>query len=1515
MKTIRYMLLVVLVAACTITRSQPSLPMKSNPSISLKNQFHNDQTLHRSKTLLPHLSKFFPSDDDADLHQIYDAQLPRLKGKHIQAWEKTRHLKDHLPSQASQQATPENVPTLDGLSSNSIISSTSSDSLVQAWAVYYASNMIPSADAAYAIATDDQGNVYVTGESDSTFTYVDIETKKYSPSGTLLWSRRYNGPGYDADVPFTIAVDSSGNVYVAGMSIGRATLYDYVTIKYNTNGVEQWVARYDGPDHDWDIATALAVDREGSVYVGGGSCGLNSYYDYATIKYNSSGVEQWVARYNGSLDFDDGINSLTLDSQGNVYVTGMSNSLGESANIVTIKYSADGIQQWIASYNGPGNYIDEGYSIIADRSDNIYVIGYSFDVNSSGYLYADYVTIKYASDGTERWVKRYNGPGDRHDVAMAIAADYSGNVYVGGRSYNAFPSPYFNFCTIKYDSAGIQKWISRYDGGYLGDDLTDLTLDGGGNVYVTGYSYVPKNEMNYVTIKYRPDGTQAWIATYDGPGLEDYPSAICADELGNVYVTGKSKGVGTYYDWATVKYSTSGAQQWAARYNGAGGSDDFLDYMAVDVAGNVYEAINGRLIKYTTEGELQLLGQLGIGRIITMDSMRNWYVCGSNNLEEIITAKYDSNGVQKWVSRWYGDVKRNMPTAIATDNSGNVYVTGWTNSLTTGGNYVVIKYNTLGVQQWAVQYSGIADTNSSEFPVALAIDKSGNVYVTGYSGDYITVKLDLNGQIIWDVIYDGPDHYSDTPSDLVVDDSGNVYVTGTSTNAYPNGYDYATIKYNTHGVEQWATRKPGSWGPMPILALDKSSNVYVTGNVTMKYNADGVQQWAINVPNEESKRCIELDVCGNIYVSGYYPNTDGVGVDILTIKYNPDGQEMWKAKYDAIGYSGDEYPRGIGIDAQGNVYVGSTSRIGSGFGFYAISTIKYTPVPILALDQNNVVFGDIDITCTQTDTITLYPHACITPASISILSDDPNFSAQALGSTSSSISFLVKFHPQSNGPKSGHLTFTHITSGSFATLSVNGTGAFVPPNYSTQSIAFDTSTVGCQKERIVTVINRTCVSLNILSAFSTDSNFSIILPSAVIGPFDSKIFNFIFAPLSIGLKSGEIIFIHDQEGSPDTIQVSGTGVGTGSEIVVRNNLGEGWQMISLPVESFCPRVLPNSFSYDGSYILRDTLIYGKGYWNKLAFPILYFAGNILTDITTSVISGWNIIGSISVPIQIANITSQPEGIISSPFFGYTSSSYQPADTIEPGHGYWVKVSQNGELILQDAPSNQPKQNISDLISISNVLTFTDSSGKNQRLYFTDVSERKDLDFYELPPSPPIGIFDARFTSGRLLETLNNVKKEEFPIILSSAQYPVTVTWTMREKNSAVLRIDDKKVDLQRNYIIQIFNPESKISLALDAHALLPTTFSLAQNYPNPFNPITTIKYGLPFSSNVKLKIFNVLGQVVATLRDEEESAGYKQIEWNSSAVASGIYFYRLDATSTNDASKSFTQVKKMLLLK
>ena len=95
----------------------------------------------------------------------------------------------------------------------------------------------------------------------------------------------------------------------------------------------------------------------------------------------------------------------------------------------------------------------------------------------------------------------------------------------------------------------------------------------------------------------------------------------------------------------------------------------------------------------------------------------------------------------------------------------------------------------------------------------------------------------------------------------------------------------------------------------------------------------------------------------------------------------------------------------------------------------------------------------------------------------------------------------------------------------------------------------------------------------------------------------------------------------------------------------------------------------------------------------------------------------------------------------------------------------------------------------------------------------------------------------------------------------------------------------------------------------------PARFALLQNHPNPFNPTTTLKYQLPITSKVDLRVYNLLGQVVATLVDEVQPSGSKSIDWNASGFASGLYFYRLEAVSESDPSKTFTQVKKMLLLK
>jgi hypothetical protein len=103
--------------------------------------------------------------------------------------------------------------------------------------------------------------------------------------------------------------------------------------------------------------------------------------------------------------------------------------------------------------------------------------------------------------------------------------------------------------------------------------------------------------------------------------------------------------------------------------------------------------------------------------------------------------------------------------------------------------------------------------------------------------------------------------------------------------------------------------------------------------------------------------------------------------------------------------------------------------------------------------------------------------------------------------------------------------------------------------------------------------------------------------------------------------------------------------------------------------------------------------------------------------------------------------------------------------------------------------------------------------------------------------------------------------------------------------------------------------------ALTANETAPIEFKVHQNYPNPFNPTTTIKFKLPFSSKVKLTVYNLLGQEVCTLLNGVESVGDKQLVWSAqNRFASGVYFYRLEATSIADPSMTFTQVKKMILL-
>ena len=345
------------------------------------------------------------------------------------------------------------------------------------------------------ITVDNDGNIYITGESEGSNARCDFATLQYSLYGIQGWVARYNGTGNSEDGARSIAVDNSGNVYVTGYSRGLKTDIDYTTIKYSIEGVREWMVNYDGPNNSDDEPNALVIDDLGNIYVTEKSCCSDTSNDYATVKYNSDGIQEWVARYNGSGNGNDEATAIAVDSLGNVYVTGYSEGSGTDIDYTTVKYNAAGLEQWVARYNGTGNSEDKAIALVLDDSFNIYVTGSSIGIGTD----LDYTTVKYDPNGVEKWVTRYNGPMNDEDRATAMVIDSYSNIYITGGSIGS--STGYDFATIKYNPDGVQKWVARYDRENFFDIAIDLFVDGFGSVYVTGYSYGP-DSVAYATIKY-----------------------------------------------------------------------------------------------------------------------------------------------------------------------------------------------------------------------------------------------------------------------------------------------------------------------------------------------------------------------------------------------------------------------------------------------------------------------------------------------------------------------------------------------------------------------------------------------------------------------------------------------------------------------------------------------------------------------------------------------------------------------------------------------------------------------------------------------------------------------------------------------------------------------------------------------------------------------------------------------------------------------------------------------------
>ena len=358
------------------------------------------------------------------------------------------------------------------------------------------------------LATDSSGNIYVGGHTDTAGSgKMDMILRKYDPSGNLIWGRQFGGS--EDDHCYAVAVDSVGNVYIAGDTKSYPGEYEYngydlIILKYDQDGNFQWYRTWEGGPST-DTCRSLAVDSMDNIY-----CGAETYTTSSTktdaglVKYDSSGNLLWARTWGG--DHIQTFWAIAIDSEDNIYCGGEVYYI-ESYDMLLLKYNSSGDLQWDLNWGDP-NEMEGCYGVAIDSNDNIYIQG-----------------IRWLSEMTE------------------ITPNHYRNIF------------YSNILLVKFNKSGDYQWDTLWDGG-LDERCFSMTIDSTDNILMGAYtnSY---GEGNYdmVLLKYNSLGNLIINTTWGG-AKDDICYAVAKDRFNNVYLGGYTQNFGVERkDVCLVKFS------------------------------------------------------------------------------------------------------------------------------------------------------------------------------------------------------------------------------------------------------------------------------------------------------------------------------------------------------------------------------------------------------------------------------------------------------------------------------------------------------------------------------------------------------------------------------------------------------------------------------------------------------------------------------------------------------------------------------------------------------------------------------------------------------------------------------------------------------------------------------------------------------------------------------------------------------------------------------------------------
>jgi len=815
----------------------------------------------------------------------------------------------------------------------------------QGWATGLGAVTNVSNEYIYDLERDAQGNTYALGWFNREITQgsVTLSSKgygyglfvaKFNAAGKLLWASK----GVSSSITtYKLAVDAAGNAYVTGLFQGPTAAFGSHTIKNASSSPDVFVAKLDKAGK-WLWATAgggtgseygrgVGVDASGNVYVSGyfsTSTGKTTKFGATTLTATNSDVfvakldktGKWLWAVKAGGPHSDLSHDLTVDPSGNPIITGyFFDKLTFGTTTLTVKGGTDafvaklnpsGTWLWAASGGGPG--VEYAHAVTVDSAGDAYIAGRhrkgakfgttTLPTSGSSFYNTDLYVAKI--DKTGKWVWATAAGSTSSDYAYDLDLDSANNAYVSGyfRSSATFGA------TTLTSKGGADAFVAKLDKN--GKWLWASGMGGSGSEYGYGVAVNAAGTMVRVAGVFSSTATfgattltsagasDPYLATLGSTGAVssavaypgnassmDYGWALARDAAGNTYVAGTVTGgltlggstLGTQDSGLEVfigKLDPGGKWLWVSLAGGKG--SDYGQGIGVDGAGNVYVTgyFSTAANAYATFGSTKLQ---------------------SKGKSDLFVAKLDKSGKWLWAKR-AGGTNSEYAGGLAVDSAGNATVTGnfystsasfGTHSLKSKGSrdIFVAMIDKSGTWKWASR----AGSTSTDLAEGVALDSSGNAYVTGAaassadfgkdtlttkgSQDLFVAKLDKTGKWLW--VAAGGGTYSDYGNGVAVDGAGNAHVAGylnSSTGTFgaasvtsAGGSDVVVAKVDKTGKWLWARTAGGTdYDYAQGIDVDSSGGVFITGYFYEKGAFGATNLTALN--GDESVFVAKLDKAG-----------------------------------------------------------------------------------------------------------------------------------------------------------------------------------------------------------------------------------------------------------------------------------------------------------------------------------------------------------------------------------------------------------------------------------------------------------------------------------------------------------------------------------------------------------------------------------------------------------------------------------------------------------------------------